>query len=428
MGWHLSWEAHLSTSGFLRGGVGPHQGNSPSSCLPPVLGPFQGLYGRTPRSPGFFGSGGRNGRPWKRQLRHRTGHPSLCLRSAQASHSVLGQLPSPNAGSPQPPPANPGAADRTGREAVGALEGASAVLPVACSPVARRPRCLRGSGCALVCVVHQGVRRGLRLVRGACCLQGGRSLQPACRRGRRGRECACDKFIWEVTRKDERRRVPGAMSQRLRWGPGVMQPGAHTPAPSVPRAFSGSQGRPPASGQLGGGQCGQGSGRSGAGPGRRSGEAEAGEGASRAGLGRAAGPGPGRRSWESVWETRRQVSARRPWGSWRPAEGPGRPGSGRGAGRVAPARPARPPSPGPAPQSPLPELPLPPPAAAEFLQVPPPLPGPARAPTSPRGSPGGGGRPCPPPRAAAAPGGAARGRRPWRAQDRAIAATCGTGD
>lgn len=114
MGWHLSWEAHLSTSGFLRGGVGPHQGNSPSSCLPPVLGPFQGLYGGTPRSPGFFGSGGRNGRPWKRQLRHRTGHPSLCLRSAQASHSVLGQLPSPNAGSPQPPPARGCRQDRQG--------------------------------------------------------------------------------------------------------------------------------------------------------------------------------------------------------------------------------------------------------------------------------------------------------------------------
>lgn len=45
----------------------------------------------------------------------------------------------------------------------------------------------------------------------------------------------------------------------------------------------------------------------------------------------------------------------------------------------------------------------------------------------PRGSPGGGGRPCPPPRAAGAPGAAGWGRRPWRgAQDWAIAATCGT--
>lgn len=48
-------------------------------------------------------------------------------------------------------------------------------------------------------------------------------------------------------------------------------------------------------------------------------------------------------------------------------------------------------------------------------------------PPGPRVSPGGGGRPCPPPRAAAAPGRAGWGRGPWRgAQDRAIAATCGT--
>lgn len=208
-----------------------------------------------------------------------------------------------------------------------------------------------------------------------------------------------------------------------------MQPGARIPAPSVPRAFSGSQVSGSSTSRWAAGgwalrtgvRAQRGGARSGAVERRRPGRG-------RAGLGQAAGWGPGRRSWESVWETRRQVSAPRPWGSWRPAEGPWRPGSGRGAGG----------SPGPGhPVHPAPDqlrspcflssrcLRL---RSRSFSQVPPPLPGPARAPTSPRGSPGGGGRPCPPPRAAAAPGGAARGRRPWRAQDRAIAATCGTGD
>lgn len=92
-----------------------------------------------------------------------------------------------------------------------------------------------------------------------------------------------------------------------------------------------------------------------------------------------------------------------------------------------------------APNSPVPTPPrllFPPPAVAEFSSspgrsCPDTKPASRSAPATPspgpRVSPGGGGRPCPPPRAAGARGGAGRGHRPWRgAQNRAIAATCGT--
>ena len=93
-GWHLSRETHLSTSGFsARGGVGPHPR---PLLLPPTWDKFQGLYRPPPQS---FRSRGKSGRsrvntaPW-----HRTGHLSLHLLSVRASHSISGQLPSPQAG------------------------------------------------------------------------------------------------------------------------------------------------------------------------------------------------------------------------------------------------------------------------------------------------------------------------------------------
>lgn len=93
-GWHLSWETHLSTSGFsTRDGVGPHP--SPYSCLPPGTN-FKACTGPLPKASGLgVGVGGhRKTQP----PRHRTGHPRLHLLSVQASHSISGQLPSPKAG------------------------------------------------------------------------------------------------------------------------------------------------------------------------------------------------------------------------------------------------------------------------------------------------------------------------------------------
>lgn len=56
-GWHLSWETHLSTSGFsTRDGVGPHP--SPYSCLPPGTN-FKACTGPLPKASGLgVGVGG----------------------------------------------------------------------------------------------------------------------------------------------------------------------------------------------------------------------------------------------------------------------------------------------------------------------------------------------------------------------------------
>lgn len=183
----------------------------------------------------------------------------------------------------------------------------------------------------------------------------------------------------EVTRKDSEqlRRVPGAMSQRLRWAP--------TPRPLRPQRLLGVSGSATSQGQLGVAlRAGVGAQRGGAGAG-------AGE-RLRPGRGEPAGPGGGPGSEEKelgkclgdAAPSQRRAAA----GQLAPRTGPGLPGSGRGAGRVAPARPPRPPGPGPAPQSPLPGAPAPSSRrlrSRSFSQVPPPLPGPP-APPLPRGA------------------------------------------
>lgn len=66
--WHLSWEAHLSISGFFRDRVSPHPGTGPSPAPRLCWDTFQSLYKPTPQCPWFLGLGVGMGGNGKMQL------------------------------------------------------------------------------------------------------------------------------------------------------------------------------------------------------------------------------------------------------------------------------------------------------------------------------------------------------------------------